>query len=553
MKKTLSVSAALPAIIIAALILCLALLPYAGKAEGAVGDVEANMQLTYRMDTPNVEYYNAQEGCTYRFSFYEYEDQPLDKVYYSVYQVMYKNETITDGNGGYVNDVVIYDNVRQENIVVPKADWQGEEEYDPYTGRRLCGFKVTVHEWSAIVVKVDWTEGGETQTAVFDGADGSQNFPVYCTNIDCSAPYMKFVDGPIYINKSFQYTVQISANTSDANSIRSARSRFKSIRVFRKLTEDGEEETISEITSFNSTNQMITAVDVYVERGAYYITAVDGVGNSTTMKVGQVDYDIDEIVRINSTETILAASESYTDELITPLSKTYYAYLAIKNDKSATEIDVSEAQRAYETALSAVLKAQKEKDDGTAYSYEIINGESYGGVTAENFDADSLPTVRVGDTAKLLVSLASFNVADMDSAIRTLPEASEGANKALAISLSVSTASKGSLTPYIFPEAVEISVPMSQGYGTVAAYAKVERNGTVSYEKLSVTKKTDSVTIDVKNSNAKIYFLYEQGSIESDKEESGNKKLLWLLVLLVLPVGAGVLAFCFYRKKKKRN
>lgn len=481
--------------------------PSAQKAKAASGDYAINSN-SWRKKSSG-DYFSAKDGCTYEITLYEDHLFPIEEILYSAYQVSINTEKIDRDEEGNIIQPLVKDKDDNELERVKITEMDKAEDYDEY-GKRKITFEVTAHEWSAYIFYVRWNNGEEI-------IEEESDF-LFCTNIDNSPPHIELTDGPVFQDNGYYFEFRVFPNTSND---RSANSGFKSVRVYKVL--DGEEETISYTDNIKT---YVHYGSVLVKKGAYYVEAIDGVGNKSFGKVAQIDYDIGQDITIKEAENILKNQNQYKKQLIDELKQKYYSWQLLETNAEATDQQKQDAYKEAEQALMKCKTAVKE------FKADLINNFYFETVTVENFNEESFPHTVYGEKATLLVSLAQRRAKELDKEI-TKQLGIKNPDKAIIFNIQTLSDVKD-ISEMNFEQPIEIKIKTGR-YKDAAALAV---NGE-SYNKLRLDKGKDWIVI---------YLPYSHTQINLVIDEGGAENLKWLYFLLIIPVAGGALIF-IYRDK----
>lgn len=476
---------------------------------------------SWRKKNVSKMYYSAQEGCTYVISLVENHDFPVQKIFYSAYQVSIQEENIgyDDENNitnPFAKDMQGNDIDKVEIINIQRGDDFNEQR------QRIISFEVTVYEWSACVFYTQWDNLGET-------IEEEGDF-LYCTNIDNSPPNISLTAEPILQDNGFVFNYAVRANeyTSD----RTANSGFKKVTVYRKLTEENSQpENIQVYEQF--TNSLMFYGQFLAIKGEYFIEAIDGVNNKKTVRVINIDYDINHRRTIDNVETMLSKQADYKKELIDNLKEKYVKWQIMYFDDYYTQAQLEEAYNDTLEALTICGQAKKE------FKVKVINNFYVGDVTVENFDSSTYADIVYGETITMNISLAEYQNGNNKFDEIFSQSKMKSAEKILAINVELTSDMK-ELAFSQFVEPIKISIPLSK-YKNISAVSESLVNGQTVYSQLRVDKGDTWVMVYVPQAQTTVNLVIQQNNA------ADNLKWLYLLLLLV-PIALGVVLFVYKNK-----
>lgn len=472
-------------------------------------------------------YFSAEEGCTYVVTLMESLFYPIEKIFYSAYQVSINTEDISyDDDNNILNPFVVdKDDNPLDRIEIPQESIVRDQNFNSQNLRQIR-FEVTAHEWSAYQFIVQWNNGDESieEESVF----------LYCTNIDNSAPHIALVDNtPIYQDGGYLFDFFVRANKF--NSDRSANSGLSKVTVYRDI--NGTKETIKTHTSF--TNSLIFYGDVLAIKGEYFVEAIDGVGNKTTVRVIKIDYDLADIPIIFDAERVLENKGNYKKELVDNLEYYYIKWQLLNYDENVTEAQLKAARDLASEALIQCITAER------VFKVRVINNFYFDEVTVEGFDEKAYAHSVLGEVITMNISFAEYNLNNKDFSQMLLAGDMSKADRIFALNLELASDIK-ELTLSDFSSPIKITIPLSK-YKNISAVAEDVVNGKTVYNKLRIDKGEGWITLHVPSANTTLNLIVNQSGA------ADSLKFLYLLFLLI-PITGGILLLVFRDKifKKKK-
>lgn len=486
----------------------------------------------YRIENDK-QFYSAVEGCAYNITVPEDQYVKISRLTFSAYQIWANGESLSKDNEGKITNPIAEGKDGEGNLIdykdieVPLV--RVEEHHD--NGTEKIKFQVTAYEWCAFVFYIEYSIDGTPYK--------EESEPLYCTNIDIIRPSAAISEGPIFRDNGFLYYVNCRGNAL-GNNPPSINSGLKKIEVYRIL--GGTEEVLQVIDTFENTNGLMMTVEVLVVRGTYYVRVTDGVGYITNQKIAQIEYDMEELIRVNQIDEILQKSTLYTDALVDDLQHKYNLWRVLTGSNASTEAEIEEARLVTLASLNACLRARLDYESGKSHRVDVrnLNNFTSTGLTVTGFNAESYPSIKIGETVTLKASFTSMKASELAKDALSF---STLKNPDTVILIDLEIAGRAALK-YNKPVVISVSVPKE--YRDAEAYALVELDGKRGYEPVQIDKTVYTVNVYATNSHMKIYMVYTMGGANA-------QNLNYLYLLLILPVGAGIALMTIYFIRRKKT
>ncbi len=437
--------------------------------------------------------------------------------------IMYR--TLVRANGAAEGENLT---TEKNDVLVRKSDLKSTG----LTGKKAYSFTVKYDRCCAVIFTVYYDKGDETDVAYYDSDI------LYVTNVDGQAP-------AVTIKEINPFLKSVTCTFSDVSSV-CASSGVRSNTVYKVDTETNERSVYRTSDDINRNTASFT-IDSGTGKFNYYVTATDGVGN-TSADLLVAKYDVDELVRStdNALNTIETSPESWSDGFKNRLNNAYSEYKIKKDDLNGTVSE--EEKKAAADALTAVL------DEYKGYVADKLNGRRNVEFSTDNaetlssgLNVDNLykacAFVKFGEKGTVLTSVYKSDYSDARK--EELSQSGlERATSVYVFSMRVFATEQGNCDR-AFSVPLELSFSVGE-YKNVAAVQVREKDGQKTYAPCRIKEYTSGdLVMSVPNTTGLVYLFVEE---EQSKKDN---KWLYLLFLLIVPVASGTACLILYQKRKK--
>lgn len=512
---------------------------YAG--EGMTIIKQSAFQFMPDKGVDSVVYANGKTGATVRVSLTQDQaNEILEIKYFFVYIKAVSDEVTRDENGEtYKNGAKI-----SEDDVDGKAKKQAEvKKYSAPTINKDSYFDVNVKKWSALVIDIKYDGGGNEEWSY-----NNKNI-YYITNIDNSAP-KAYKNSFVYKENGFEFDIEFTdKNVSAVTAV----SGIKSIDI-RRETASGEERIFYNIKIASADYNYPLSVSSDIT-GTYYAYLTDYVGNYVKVKLFEMSlavYNSDfESALENAFEEFESVADYYTKESFDTFKKAYYDYKYYVQEYASSGTDEKDKwEKSIKERMKTLTALMKDFSDNEKLraagekniEIEIANKEFLDGDIELINVAEAFPELLYGQTTFFNFSLAEFDNSNESKKEEIRKSGLTNITKMLSITLS--TMQLSGKTDKVLVAPLKIKVPM-KNYGKIVCIIKTyDEDGGEVYKTAEIKEYKSYIIINMPNSNGVITVCFG---------EEENEDLLWLLVLLIIPLGLAMFFIIRHSKIKKNK
>lgn len=472
---------------------------------------------------------NAKDGCKIT-GYFTSAATEITKVTYTQVKIdnQGQGELITvDNESGeiFINGEAVAD----DRLIKESEEVSVNDCVNP-TAQKNKYIEVTAKEWSAFIFAV-YYQGLDGEEVTYDSEI------VCCTSIDSGIPEVYRTGNWIVSGDSILYEVMIRSDPR--NQMRSYDSGLDFFVVYK-----GNQE-IDRVNNIGNTFYTYT-LSVSLKEVAYYeIHAADNAGNSV-MKLrlaenNNTSYDLGFESAVKNALSYLKDNVNYNEKVRADLEKSYYDYYMVIQKADSTTKQKEDAKEVALYYLTEYARLKKLESAGEKeWSLYVVNTEYLSGeISLKNVNT-AFADLKYGEKAKISITLATFDPKKVDKSSEMAIIGVEKCREIVSFTLSTEVNSELYLSKLTSP--LQIAVPYGDYKNLKATITFLDENGNEVIEEVDITEYKDYIVL---NSD------YSYGTINLFVDNNLNNPLLWLLTLLILPLGGGVTVVIINIKKKK--
>lgn len=504
----------------------------------SVASYATGAEISHKIESYQADsgYNNPIDGCKIKGYFSE-DATSLQLVTYTAVKINFENDVVTvDSESGVISlngkeitddDIVEKDGVKEKNIV---SLVQNVVNPSPKKSKYV---EVVAHEWCAFVFAVHYKGINNEDLVTYASS------VVTCTSLDTGTPEVYRTGTWIKYADYIEYDIMIR---SDARKKTRSHDSGLSYFVVYKGTKE-----IDRITNIGKTFYQYKLNISLIDIAYYEIYAVDMAGNKILQRVAEnnnIKYDEGFESAVINALTYLEGNELYATSVKANLEKAYYDYyMAIQVANAKEEDIIAEKNKTLpfltEYARLKTLEQAKTKE----YTLKISNGEYVAGeITLSNANT-ALASLLYGEKAIININVASFDPNKIDKYVEMQAAGIKRCKEILSFTI---TYSKNNIEfKEAFTNPLQIAVPLSN-YKNIKAIINIPNDdNSYTIKTIDITRYNDYIVLNTP---------YSYGTISLFIDENTNNPLLWLLTLLVIPVGLFIFAVIkVINKNKKKN
>ncbi len=398
------------------------------------------------------------------------------------------------------------------------------------TSQKNKYIKVTANEWSAFVFAV-YYQGNDGEAITYDSE------VICCTSIDSGSPEVYRTGNWTVADDTIQYEVMIRSDKR--NQTRSFDTGLDFFVVYK-----GNQE-IDRVISIGNTFYTYTLAVSLKEVAYYEIHAVDNAGNSL-MKTriaenNNTSYDLGFESAVKNALNYLEDNDLYNAKVRADLEKYYYEYyMTIQKEDSTTKQkeDAKAVALAYLTEYARLKKLENSGDK--EWSLSVINKEYLTGEITLKNASTAFGELKYGEQAKITMTLALFDPEKVDKSLEMAVVGVGKSREILSFTLNTQINNEDYQAKLTSP--LIIAVPYSDYKNLKATITYLDDNNNETIKEVDITRYKDYIILNSE---------YSYGTINLFVDNDLSNSLLWLLTLLIIPLGGAVAAIIIYKKKKK--
>lgn len=485
-------------------------------------------------------YKNATDGVSVR-GYFTKDATSLIKVTYTAVVVSFNSDIVeVDSDSG---EITLNGTAVTDDYIVGKESKLKDVEVEiknvanPTDGKTKY-VQVVANEWCAIVFAVHYL-GTNNEEAVTYNSD-----VFMCTNIDAGVPDA-YRTG-VWVKQANAVELEIMIRSDRVGQTRSYDSGINYFVVYKGVSRASEKVEIYRKSGVGSTFYIYKLTMNLQEKAFYQINVVDNAGNNALFDVAEnnnIKYDEGFESALKNALTYLESSELYLPSVYENLKNAYYEYYMAIQQEGATEGQKEQAKNKalpYLTEFSRLK--QLEQSHQKEYTLKITNSEYVKGeITLANVDI-ALSNVLYGEKVAIGIALAVFDPHTVERGAEM--QVAGIANCEEILSLSLSASKDGIDYKEDFFKPLQISVPLNNYKNIKATMSIPLADGSFDIKVVDIIYYKDYIILNAPHS---------YGTINLFVNEVIDNSLLWLLTLLIIPLGLAVFATIKIIKNKKKK
>lgn len=489
-------------------------------------------------------YGNANTGIQIK-GYFSNEATSLIEVTYTAVKIFMKDDLVSvDSDTGVISlngkvitndEIVVKNSIKEENKVV-----QVKDVGNP-TAQRSKYVEVVAYEWCAFVFGVRFMNDDNQEAVTYASS-------IYtCTSIDSGTPEVYNNRPWIKFAEYIEYEFLIKSNKQ--NLLRSEESNLSRVVIYKgtSKTDTDKVEIFRETDIGNRT--YIYKLKVYLNEKAYYeINVVDEAGNNLVKSLAEnnnrkFDEGFESAFK-NALNYLDDNAVLYSPSVKANLENAYYDYYmqVQKSDQTSDDAIIVEMNKTlpYLTEfarLKTLQQSGKREWLIKVTNKEYVNGE----ITLANADT-ALSTLLYGEKATVNVTLALFNPSRVNKRVEMQAAGVKNCKEILSFTINYTKNSIEFNEQFNVP--LQISVPLT-GYKNIKAVINIpSEDGSYAIKTIDINEYNDYIVLNT---------TYSYGTISLFIDEKTNSPLLWLLTLLIIPVGLFIFAMIKIISKNKNK
>jgi len=219
-----------------------------------------------------------------------------------------------------------------------------------------------------------------------------------------------------------------------------------------------------------------------------------------------------------------------------------YSNASTVEDRQEIENNIIRQMTTVQALRNDFTKSEKLRLEGKKNIQIIVaNGEYLKGDIEFLNISEAYSTLLYGETAVFNISIADFDLNKVDKTAEISESGLKNVSSVIGLTFNTNKVITGD-EDITFTVPLKIKLPIGDYKKVSCVMAVVDNEGNTTYTNLSIVEYTSYIVVNMPQS---------KGVITIVLAEDNNKNLLWLLTLLIIPIGIG--AYCVIILFKKKN